>query len=105
MPADVITEPCVAADVAEFSAMPGRLTTPVDVELSDPATEPLAEAAEFKAPLALPPTPAVTFVTVPVVAPAVEPTPPSRPPPVLAPLETAPEPIDDIEPMSSPAEA
>ena len=105
MPVDVINEPCAIVDVAEFSVMPGSPTTPADVEFSDPVTEPSAEVAEFRAPPALPPTAVATFVTVPAVAPADEVTPPSRPPLDLAPLETAPEPIDDIDPMSSAVEA
>src|ERR1700747_981590 len=97
-PAEVITEPCVAFEVAAFRFRPFRPNTPWLLEVSCPAafnpptapfeaptTLPPAPAAEFTAPPAAPPTLAAVFVTAPTAPPAPEVTPPSAPRPLAAP--------------------
>src|SRR5216683_5417614 len=105
LPAEVITEPCVAFEAAALRFRPFMPNTPWLFEVSwpaafkpptapleAPATPPPAFAAELTVPPATPPTLAAVFVTAPTAPPAVDVSPPSapRPPPPPDPAAEAP---------------
>src|SRR6266404_5579708 len=97
---DVISEPCVLLEVAEFRFSPSRPNTPWLLEVNSPAafrppTAPLAAPVAVPATFAVeltapPPTFPAVLATLPAVAPAVDLAPPSTPPPDPRPPAPAP---------------
>src|SRR5882762_7692800 len=104
---EVISEPCVLLETAEFRFIPLRPNTPWLLEVSWPAAfnpptaprvAPAAFTVELTAPPATPPALAAVLVTAPVAAPAVDRTPPRAPPPLARAEPTAPPPADKSSP-------
>src|SRR5579872_1085611 len=89
---ETIMEPCVALEVAELSESPSMPNTPLLLEASRPAdvnppTAPVERDAAPRLPAAFPEAEPAVFTRVPAPAPAVDVTPPTKPPPVRAPPE------------------
>src|SRR5258707_9563814 len=104
---EVISDPCVLLEAAEFRLSPSRPKTPWLLEVSWPAAfkpptapraAPAAFTVELTALLATPRALAAVLVTAPVAAPAVERTPPSAPPPLARAEPIAPPPADKSSP-------
>ena len=86
---EVMTDPCVALDAAELSDSPSIPKTPLLLEANrpvefNPPTAPEERVTVFKVPPAFTGAALAVFTTDPVVAPAVDATPPTRPPPLRA---------------------
>lgn len=89
MVVETIMDPCVALDAAELIESPSRPKTPLLLEASrpvevSPPTAPEDRVTVFSDPPAFIGAELAVFMTAPVVAPAVEATPPARPPPLRA---------------------
>jgi hypothetical protein len=83
---ETMIDPCVALEAAELIESPCRPKTPLLFEARrpsevNPPTAPVDGVAAFKVPPAFTGTELAVFTTLPVVAPAVEATPPNNPPP------------------------